>query len=829
MTLARLASIMAISTYVLSAHATEFSSGFLNTKDKRNVDLSTFSRDGYVAPGTYLVDFYLNQRLLQAQYQVKAVPVIDDGTVFCVTPAMLEMLALKDDAAARLANVNSDAGPCVDLDTPDSKVAYSADSQSLTVTVPQAWLRYQDPDWVPPARWSTGVNGVILDYNLLANRYMAQQGSNSSSYTLYGTAGLNLGAWRLRSDYQYSRHDSHGKSQTNAILPQTYLFRPLPQWESKLTLGQTYLSSSLFDPIRFAGVTLASDERMLPPSLQGYAPQVTGIANSNAQVTVSQSGRLLYQTRVSPGPFVLPALNQNISGNLDVTLTESDGSTRTWQITTASVPFMTRKGNLRYQVSAGRPLFGGRANNHVVRPGFMTAEATWGAFNDTSLYGGFVATQDGYRALALGAGQNLGRLGALSADVTRSDARLPFAHAPRRTGYSYRVNYAKTFDGLGSTIAFMGYRFSGRHFLSLPEYVMRSVLRDEFFRDEKQSYTVAYSQHIQPLDMSVSLSLSRLNYWNDSATNNHYMITLSKNANIGPLRNINMSLSLARTQSFYGQAENQIYATISIPIGDNRQFSYGYQRSGDSLMQHTVGYTDFSHPNTTWNLNASDERYYDSRRQSMSGSIQSRTPYGRASADFTLQPGQYRNVGLSWYGSMTATAAGAAFGQPAAGNEPRLVVDTDGITGVPVDYGNGVTNRFGIAVVNNVSSYRESNVAVDVNALPDDVDVADSIISQVLTEGAIGYSRIRASQGEQVLGHVRLSDGNAPPLGALVLSSRSGMTAGMVGDEGLVYLSGVTAEDRDALTVTWAGEKECHLTLPAPAALAQGPQPLPCQ
>ncbi|MFP3733204.1 fimbria/pilus outer membrane usher protein, partial [Bacillus sp. SIMBA_006] len=77
---------------------------------------------------------------------------------------------------------------------------------------------------------------------------------------------LNLGAWRLRSDYQCSHHDSHGKSQTNAILPQTYLFRPLPQWESKLTLGQTYLSSSLFDPIRFAGVTLASDERMLPPS-----------------------------------------------------------------------------------------------------------------------------------------------------------------------------------------------------------------------------------------------------------------------------------------------------------------------------------------------------------------------------------------------------------------------------------------------------------------------------------------------------------------------------------------------------------------------------------
>jgi outer membrane usher protein PapC len=138
MILARLASLMAISTFVLSAQATEFSSGFLNTKDKRNIDLSSFSRDGYLAPGSYLVDFYLNQRLIQGQYLVKVVPVIDDGSVFCITPAMLDMLTLKDDAVARLANVNTEAGPCIDLDTPDSKVEYRPDSQSLTVTLPQA-------------------------------------------------------------------------------------------------------------------------------------------------------------------------------------------------------------------------------------------------------------------------------------------------------------------------------------------------------------------------------------------------------------------------------------------------------------------------------------------------------------------------------------------------------------------------------------------------------------------------------------------------------------------------------------------------------------------
>lgn len=102
-------------------------------------------------------------------------------------------------------------------------------------------MRYQDPDWVPPSRWSDGVTAGLLDYSLMANRYMPQQGETSTSYSLYGTAGFNLGARRLRSDYQYSRFDSgRGASQSDFYLPQTYLFRALPALRSKLTLGQTY-------------------------------------------------------------------------------------------------------------------------------------------------------------------------------------------------------------------------------------------------------------------------------------------------------------------------------------------------------------------------------------------------------------------------------------------------------------------------------------------------------------------------------------------------------------------------------------------------------------
>ncbi|MGS0961791.1 fimbria/pilus outer membrane usher protein, partial [Salmonella enterica] len=75
------------------------------------------------------------------------------------------------------------------------------------------------------------------------------------------------------------------------------------------------------------------------------------------------------------------------------------------------------------------------------------------------------------------------------------------------------------------------------------------------------------------------------------------------------------------------------------------------------------------------------------------------------------------------------------------------------------------------------SSYRRSDISVDVAALPEDVDVSSSVISQVLTEGAVGYRKIDASQGEQVLGHIRLADGASPPFGSLVVSGKTGRTA----------------------------------------------------
>lgn len=81
---------------------------------------------------------------------------------------------------------------------------------------------------------------------------------------------------------------------------QIYAFRALPKIGSKILLGESYLKTDVFESFRFLGATLFSDNRMLPPSLRGYAPQVTGIAKTNATVIISQHGRIIKQTKVAP-------------------------------------------------------------------------------------------------------------------------------------------------------------------------------------------------------------------------------------------------------------------------------------------------------------------------------------------------------------------------------------------------------------------------------------------------------------------------------------------------------------------------------------------------
>ncbi|EOY2769045.1 fimbria/pilus outer membrane usher protein, partial [Shigella sonnei] len=83
---------------------------------------------------------------------------------------------------------------------------------------------------------------------------------------------------------------------------------------------------------RYTGIALESDERMLPPNIRGYAPQITGIAETNARVVVSQQGRVIYDSTVPAGTFSIQDLSSSVRGILDVEIFEQNGKRKHFQV-----------------------------------------------------------------------------------------------------------------------------------------------------------------------------------------------------------------------------------------------------------------------------------------------------------------------------------------------------------------------------------------------------------------------------------------------------------------------------------------------------------------
>ena len=63
----------------------------------------------------------------------------------------------------------------------------------------------------------------------------------------------------------------------------------------------------------------------------------------------------MYETTVAAGPFRIQDLNDAVSGDLDVRVEEQDGSVQAFTMSTASIPYLTRPGALRYKLALGKP------------------------------------------------------------------------------------------------------------------------------------------------------------------------------------------------------------------------------------------------------------------------------------------------------------------------------------------------------------------------------------------------------------------------------------------------------------------------------------------
>ncbi|KJN04484.1 outer membrane usher protein [Klebsiella aerogenes] len=814
-----------------------FNPAFLSDDPSKIADLSHFEGNGQ-APGVYRVDVYLNGALLTTRdiaFRVNNQATDGSGLRACLTPEMLNGMNVNISAFPQLAKAAT--GDCVDLAAtiPAASTAFDFSQQRLNISIPQAALNSRARGYIPPQNWDEGINALLLNYTFTGanSRDRSVGGANSDSYFLGLNSGLNLGAWRLRdySTWNYNSDNQQHKSDWQHI--STYVERDVAALKGELTAGDSYTPAGVFDSLPFRGLQLASDDNMLPDSMKGFAPTIHGIAKSNAQVTIRQNGYTIDQRYVPPGAFTIDDLYPtSSSGDLNVEIKESDGSISSYSVPYAAVPVLQREGRVKYAATAATYRGDSSQKREV---SFGQATLMWGLPHGFTLYGGTQFSSD-YRALALGTGANFGDWGAISVDLTQAYSTL--ADESEHQGQSLRFLYAKSLNDLGTHFQLLGYRYSTSGFYTLDDTAWKRMSgyndpqEDDGDRDTGDDYNLYYTKRGK---VQINLSQqfghfgslyvtgSQQSYWHTDEINKLLQIGYSDT-----LAGISWSLSYSSSRTPGEEERDQALAlNISLPLSQ-------WLSHGDDITQrrHNV-YATFStssdgHGGVTQNngisgtllvqnnLSYSVQQGYQNRGVGESGSAS--LEYDGAKGNLNVgynnsNHGDYRQLNYGLSGGIVAHAHGLTLSQPLG--DTNVLIAVPGAGNVNIEDQPGIhTDSRGYAVVPYATTYRQNRMALDVNSLKDDVDIDDAVINVVPTQGALVLANFTARVGERAL--LTLSRYGKPlPFGATV-SIAGSPEEGIVGDDGEVYLSGLSPQG--TLKAQWGQhpDQQCltHYHLP---------------
>ncbi|MTC34661.1 fimbria/pilus outer membrane usher protein [Providencia alcalifaciens] len=791
----------------LSEEAVDFNTDFIDSDGKENVDFSKFSHANYVPPGDYSLAIEVNRAKVSMEQPITFFnPNYDDKiSLACVTPEIYALLGLKKEWDSQVKWL--DDGKCLDIrSVPDMTIQGDLAKNVVEFNIPQAYMEYSDPDWDPPSRWDDGIMGAFIDYNAtgrVVNKQTGDKGTKSG-LTATGTMGANIGAWRLRADWQ-TQNGELNKGSKSWSWNQLYAYRAIRSMSARLTLGEQYLTSNLFDSIRFIGATLETNEAMLPPRLQGYAPEISGVAKTNATVIVKQDGRIIYQTEVSPGPFRIQDVNSFGGGTLDVSIQEQDGTTTNYRVETSRLGTLTRPGQLIYQFLMGKPT---KDDHNTQGPAFSMGSLSWGATNNTTVYGGLLASSE-YQNVAFGLGRDFAPFGVLSGNINISHAQMGrLDDNETLTGNSYNLTYSKQFDEINSQITFAGYRFSERNYMSMSQFVDRRYKGDKV-DSGKELYTIIFGTAFPDYNANMYLNYSHQTYWNRASTN-QYNFTLSNYFDIGKIKNVSLSVTAYKTKS-RDSDDDGIYLNLMIPLDKNESsISYSGSYAGGNNTNNVNYYSRIDN-RSSYSVSAGN---WDKDKLTTAGTYSYDGDRSQLNLSGTYIQDNQTTVSMQLKGGMTMTGEGGALHRNnSIKGGSRILVDTNGVADVPIL--NGVTpvgtNRYGKAVITSVMDYNRNNLNIDLKNVPDNAEALQSTQYATLTEGAIGYRKFNVITGQKVMGIISLADGDYPPFGASVKNAKK-IEVGIISDKGFVYLAGVNPSE--SLDVVWGDDASCHIQLP---------------
>ncbi len=799
----------------------EFNPAFLH--DGSQVDVSQFSRGNPVLPGEYLVDLQVNDkwvgrvsiRLVAQPHSNIALPCIDRAIVGRIG---LDFERLSPSARSELRKLQS--GGCVDLQAiiAHASAAFDLSQLRLDISVPQAALLRKPRGYVSPELWDSGVPSATLGYSLNVYRSTDASALTSSDVSTTDghvdlTLGGNLDSWHLR---ERSSIDVTSGGPTTFQNIATYLVHDLPAIRSDLTVGDSFTDGAVFDSFGFRGVSMASDDAMLPDSQLQYAPVVRGIARTNARVVITQHGNVILETTVAPGAFEIDDLYATgYGGDLLVTVYEADGSEESFTVPYASLVQLLRPGVWRYSLVAGKveqPYLTG------TEP-FTQATVQHGISDSFTGYTGAVIAEH-YRAALLGMAVNT-TVGAAAVDVT--EAKADITNTLSTTGQSLRLSYSKLVSYSQTNITVATYRYSSNGFYSFTDTLTArqaavSAAGLGSFDHARSEWQINVNQTLPAGWGNFYLTGSVLTYWNQPAAMTQFQAGYTNHFRFWHT-GLSYSVSIAHEQNqLTGQPDDRVLASFSLPLGES---PHAPTVSTNLIEDTTGGVTTRSAQEViTGAAGANNQLTYSASASQASGDHSFTANGDYTSSDATVSASASEGTG---YSQQSVGATGGVVAHPGGITFSNQMTDTIGVVEAIGAEGARVTNSVGTvidssgyAVLPFLLPYRLNTISIDPDGLvSQDVEFKSTTEFVAPREDSVVMIRFETMGGRPVIATTHLADGSAVPFGASVYDARNS-EVGLAGQDGRIYLHGIA--ETGVLTVRWgaAPDQQCSFKYQLP-------------
>ncbi len=675
-------------------------------------------------------------------------------------------------------------------DIPDARFAYHVADQSLSIDLPTHLLPYQN---IGPTRRRLDITpadtAFLLNYDAFISTGVDNSPAQISVFLEQRVAGqfgslATSGFWRNGRHGGYKRYDTSFRT-AHAASATTWEFGD-------------FITRSLSDAsaVRLGGVQISRDFSVRPDIITYPLPRFAGRAALPSTVELLIDGRIVTNTQVDPGQFLLDTLPFNSgAGQAQLVVTDIHG-----QATTTNLPFY---------ISSN--LLASGLTDFAISAGFFRENYARKNFS----YGDFAAS-----------------------------ASLRHGISDSITG-QMRAEYSKDFWLLGGG-------FQGR--LAMLGILSASMAHSQYQGQSGQSWSVGYDYQAGRLSLALRhmrqsryfVDLGKLDLLTGPAARRHSLASL--NLSMGQWGSVGLNYVEYQSERENRDPETNRYANLqwSLPVGSRwqvyaqagRDFSpRGWNASlaatvslGPKIGSLTAGVTDQNRGQRSYRADYSRALPTDGGFGWNVGA--NRTEDGsqnwRADIQLRTQAAQFRFGGFGAMGqqkrdqhSLWAGVSGGLVlidGFFVAANQlpsSFALVSTNGYADIPVRYEHqliGRTNKNGHLFIPSVTPWYSAKIAIDPLDLPANVSAPQVEQSLAIASGRGAHVRFSIRPLQPALAAIRGPNGQFIAAGSPVYAGQTIVT--YVGWDGLLYLEDSAAvPDARVIIAPESGEK-CAVTLP---------------